>query len=114
MEEATRLCSRIAIIDHGKILALGTIEELLARLPFEEEVRFPSGAGTAALAAELAGHGELATIDGVHRFRPRPDFAMSSFYAATERHGQPARLFASQRPSLEALFLQLTGRILRE
>jgi ABC-2 type transport system ATP-binding protein len=114
MEEATRLCSRIAIIDHGKILALGTIEELLARLPFEEEVRFPAGAGTAALAAELAGHGELATIDGVHRFRPRPDFAMSSFYAATERHGQPARLFTSQRPSLEALFLQLTGRILRE
>ena len=114
MEEATRLCSRIAIIDHGKILALGTIEELLARLPFEEEVRFPSSAGTAALAAELAGHGELATIDGIHRFRPRPDFAMSRFYSTTERHGHPARLFTSQRPSLEALFLQLTGRILRE
>ena len=41
MEEATRLCSRIGIIDHGKILAQGTIDELLAQLPFEEEIRFP-------------------------------------------------------------------------
>ena len=49
MEEATRLCSRIGIIDHGKILALGTIDELLARLPFEEEIRFPATPETATL-----------------------------------------------------------------
>jgi ABC-2 type transport system ATP-binding protein len=58
MEEATRLCSRIGIIDHGKILALGTIDELLARLPFEEEIRFPASPETASLASEL---GPLAT-----------------------------------------------------
>jgi ABC-2 type transport system ATP-binding protein len=114
MEEATRLCSRIGIIDHGKILAQGTIDELLARLPFEEEVRFPSTGETAALARGLAGHGELSTIDGVHRFRPKPAYPMSSFYALAERHSLPARLFTSQRPTLEALFLQLTGRVLRE
>jgi ABC-2 type transport system ATP-binding protein len=39
---------------------------------------------------------------------------MSSFYALTERHGLAPRLFTSQRPTLEALFLQLTGRMLRE
>jgi ABC-2 type transport system ATP-binding protein len=114
MEEATRLCSRIGIIDHGKILALGTIEELLARLPFEEEVRFPSTAETASLAQELAANGEVSTVDGVHRFRPKPGYPMSSFYGLTEGHSLPARLFTSQRPTLEALFLQLTGRVLRE
>ena len=114
MEEATRLCSRIGIIDHGRILALGTIEELLARLPFEEEVRFPSTPETRALSARLAANGELSTVDGVHRFRPRPGYAMSAFYALTEEHSLPPRLFTSQRPTLEALFLQLTGRVLRE
>jgi ABC-2 type transport system ATP-binding protein len=114
MEEATRLCSRIGIIDHGKILALGSIDELLARLPFEEEIRFPSTGETAALTQELSSHGDLATVDGVHRFRPRPGFPMSSFYALTEEQALPARIFTSQRPTLEALFLQLTGRVLRE
>jgi ABC-2 type transport system ATP-binding protein len=114
MEEATRLCSRIGIIDHGKILALGTIDELLARLPFEEEIRFPSLPGTDSLSLELARNGEVAMVDGVHRFRPRPEYPMSAFYALTERHVLAPRLFASQRPTLEALFLQLTGRMLRE
>jgi ABC-2 type transport system ATP-binding protein len=114
MEEATRLCSRIGIIDHGRILALGTIDELLARLPFEEEIRFPAGSATAALALELAAHGELATLDAIHRFRPKNGYPLSSFFTLTENHALPARLFTSQRPTLEALFLQLTGRVLRE
>jgi ABC-2 type transport system ATP-binding protein len=114
MEEATRLCSRIGIIDHGRILALGSIDELLSKLPFEEEIRYPSGPETGALAGELAGFGELATLEGVTRFRPKPGYPLSSFYGLTEKHNLPPRLFTSQRPSLEALFLQLTGRTLRE
>ena len=114
MEEATRLCSRIGIIDHGKILALGSIDDLLARLPFEEEIRFPASAETASLASELPSFGDVATVEGVHQFRPRPGYALSAFYSLTERHGLPPRLFTSQRPTLEALFLQLTGRTLRE
>ncbi len=114
MEEATRLCSRIGIIDHGRILGLGTLDELLARLPFEEEVRFPSTPQTRALSAELTSNGDVATVDGVHRFRPRAGYPMSSFYKLTEEHGLPPRLFTSQRPTLEALFLELTGRTIRE
>ena len=114
MEEATRLCSRIGIIDHGKILALGTIDELLARLPFVEEIRFPSTQATSALSVELAANGEVATVDGVHRFRPRPGYPMSSLYLLTEKHLLPPQLFTSQRPTLESVFLQLTGRVLRE
>jgi ABC-2 type transport system ATP-binding protein len=114
MEEASRLCSRIGIIDHGKILALGSLDELLTKLPFEEEIRFQAGAETAALAVRLAPMGELTTLDGTHRFRPRVDAKLSEFYALTESLGLPARLFTSQRPTLEALFLHLTGRNLRE
>jgi ABC-2 type transport system ATP-binding protein len=114
MEEATRLCSRIGIIDHGKILALGTLDELLTRLPFAEEIRFAAGPDTAALAARLDGAGELTTVDGTHRFRPAADYRLSAFYTLTESLGLPARLFTSQRPTLEALFLHLTGRTIRE
>jgi len=114
MEEATRLCSRIGIIDHGRILALGSLDELLTRLPFEEEIRFPATPATSVLAAELAPAGDINTTDGVHRFRPRAGYPLSAFFGQTERHGLSPRLFASQRPTLEALFLHLTGRTLRE
>jgi ABC-2 type transport system ATP-binding protein len=114
MEEATRLCSRIGVIDHGKLHALGTLDELLARLPFEEEIRFPATPVTAALIAPLRAQGELTTADSGHRFRPRADFKLSAFFALTESLGLPARLFTSQRPTLEAVFLHLTGRTLRE
>ncbi len=114
MEEATRLCSRIGIIDHGKLHALGTLDELLMHLPFEEEIRFPANAATAPLAARLPAHGELASEDTTHRFRPRADFKLSAFFALAESLDLPARLFVSQRPTLEAVFLHLTGRTLRE
>jgi ABC-2 type transport system ATP-binding protein len=48
MEEATRLCSRIGIIDHGQLLALGTLDELLLKLPFSEQIRITRNEETAA------------------------------------------------------------------
>ncbi len=114
MEEATRLCSRIGIIDHGKIHALGTLDELLLKLPFEEEIRFPIEGGTTALATRLGGHGTVEKTGDNYRFRPHAGAKLSQFYALTESLGLPARLFTSQRPTLEALFLHLTGRTLRE
>ena len=114
MEEAERLCSRIGIIDHGRILALGTLDDLLTRLPFEDELTFPANSATAPLAAQLAAVGEITVVDGTHRFRPRPGYPLSAFFALAESLGLPPRLFVSQRPTLEALFLHLTGRKLRD
>ncbi len=114
MEEAERLCSRIGIIDRGQLLALGTLDQLLTELPFEDEIVFPAQPATAALAAQLAPHGELASIDSTHRFRPRADYPLSAFFALTEKHALSPRLFQSRRPTLEALFLHLTGRTLRD
>jgi ABC-2 type transport system ATP-binding protein len=114
MEEATRLCSRIGIIDHGKIPALGTLEALLAQLPFEDEITFSEGAGTAAFAEKLAALGTVSSTDHLHRFHPRTDAKLSAFYALAEQHALPPRLFTHTRPTLEAVFLHLTGRKLRE
>jgi ABC-2 type transport system ATP-binding protein len=114
MEEATRLCSRIGIIDHGKILALGSLDELLTRLPFVDAIEFPAGSATVAFATAVAALGELTSDDEIHRFGPRPEFKVSEFYALAESHGVSSRLFAHERPTLEALFLHLTGRKLRE
>jgi ABC-2 type transport system ATP-binding protein len=114
MEEAERLCSRIGIIDHGKILALGPLDDLLTQLPFEDEITFPATAATALLAVQLAAFGEIAGVDGTHRFRPRTGYPLSAFFALTETLGLSPRLFVSQRPTLEALFLHLTGRTLRD
>jgi len=114
MEEATRLCSRIGIIDKGKILALGSLEELLMQLPFEEEIRFPASDETNWLVQQLASQGVINTVDGVHRFQPRHDYKLSMFYQLAESRNLPGRLFATQRPTLEALFLHLTGRTIRE
>ena len=114
MEEATRLCSRIGIIDHGRIHALGTLDELLLQLPFEEEIRFPIETSTRALAQQLADSGVVTESGDFYQFRPRAGYRLSGFYALTESLGLPARLFTSQRPTLEALFLHLTGRQLRE
>ncbi|HEX2099242.1 MAG TPA: ABC transporter ATP-binding protein [Candidatus Synoicihabitans sp.] len=114
MDEATRLCSRIGIIDHGRILALGTLGELLSALPFETGIRFSASTGTASLAAQLAAEGELITVGTTYLFRPRVETRLSEFYALTEAHELPPELFSIERPTLEALFLHLTGRELRE
>jgi ABC-2 type transport system ATP-binding protein len=114
MEEATRLCSRIGIIDHGKILGLGSLDELLGQLPFEDEITFAATPVVETFAPKLAQLGTIAMHDGTHCFRPRTGVRMSEFYALAEEHAIPARLFSHERPTLEAVFLNLTGRTLRE
>jgi ABC-2 type transport system ATP-binding protein len=86
----------------------------LTQLPFEEEIRFPANPETSKLAERLRGHGEISVVEDAHCFRPHSGFPLSAFYGMTEEYALPARLFTSQRPSLEALFLHLTGRTLRE
>jgi ABC-2 type transport system ATP-binding protein len=101
-------------MDHGRILALGSVQELLRQVPFEEDIQFPATTETERLCAELREGGELVTAAGWHRFRPKPEFRLSAFFLATERLGLPSRLFHIRRPSLETVFLQLTGKALRE
>ena len=114
MEEATRLCSRIGIIDHGKLLALGTLDELLVQLPFSEQIRI---ARHEAVAAQL----DAAARVWLHRRDRRSLRSHAAGGAAAFRifcGGRTARAFLSllcRHPAdLENVFLHLTGKTLRD
>ena len=114
MEEATRLCSRIAIIDHGRLLALGTLDELLTHLPFTELVRIARNDHTTAQMQALAEYGEITKAEDAYLFKLRDGLRFSEFFAAAEELGLPYRYFNIRRPTLEDLFLHLTGKNLRD
>src|SRR6202044_2559940 len=63
MDEAERLCDRVAIMDHGKVIALGTPRELIASIGVEHIVEFSGGSGGALDAAAL---GRLDGVRSVH------------------------------------------------
>jgi len=114
MEEATRLCSRIGIIDHGKLLALGTLDELLLQLPFAEQIRISRNEQSAGHLDALRPFGEIVEADEAFVLNPRPGLLMSEFFAAAEKLGLPYRHLNVTRPTLESVFLHLTGKTLRD
>ena len=114
MEEAERLCSRIGIIDHGKIIALGTIDELLERLAYEETIAIIKNPATAKNKAVFEKFGTLLEEDDRFELKPAEGFLLSKFFAGIEKQGIQYSWVELRRPSLEALFLQLTGRRLRD
>lgn len=114
MEEATRLCTRIGIIDHGRILALGSLDELLTRLPFAELVTLPRTPETTRAVPALRQFGELVESGESLSLRLGASARLSQVFAAAEAAGVPDRCFQLKRPSLEDLFLHLTGKSLRE
>jgi ABC-2 type transport system ATP-binding protein len=114
MEEATRLCSRIGIIDHGKLLALGTLDELLTQLPFAEQVRIARNAETAPHVTAFSGMGEIVTTDDAFILTPHDGTRLSELFALSEKMDVANRHFQITRPSLENVFLHLTGKTLRD
>jgi ABC-2 type transport system ATP-binding protein len=116
MEEAERLCDRIAIIDHGRIIASGTQEALVSQTigGAREIVLDCETAPGEAAAAELADHG--ASIDGTRIVirAEKPAEAMAAILAVATKNALPIRDLAMKRPTLENVFLHLTGRELRE
>lgn len=114
MEEATRLCSRIGVIDYGRILALGTLEALLGQLPAAEVVSFARHGAPSAAAGLLARFGALRETAEACELHLRADVRLAEFFAAAQAAGLPDRAFSLKRPTLEDLFLHLTGKTLRE
>jgi ABC-2 type transport system ATP-binding protein len=114
MEEATRLCSRIGIIDHGKLLALGTLDELLLGLPFTEQIRITRTEASAAGLPVFGRFGNIATTDEAYVLTPYDGLRLSCFFAAAEELGMSSRAFNVTRPTLENVFLHLTGNSLRD
>lgn len=118
MEEAERLCDRIAIIDAGTIQAEGTRTELIRIIGELDEIRL---AGTGDLEAAAAALRELAAVERVAvdgrdlllHLREAPT-AVAGVVTAAGRAGMELSDVEITRPDLESVFLHLTGKALRD
>jgi ABC-2 type transport system ATP-binding protein len=116
MEEAERLCDRIAIVDHGKRIALGTPPELIARLEAPHIIEFQS--------TPLLDEGEFAGIPGFHGATKRGDrwllrvdslaASVPQLLGTVEARGAKLDILSTHAATLEDLFVALTGRELRD
>jgi ABC-2 type transport system ATP-binding protein len=119
MEEADKLCDRVAIMDHGRILALDTPGALKRSIGADTIVAVRSGGDLAALGNLLGKDVEGVTrtrisdgvlqlhVSGTHRLIPE-------IVLAAERHGFDIIDLSVAEPSLETVFITLTGRELRD
>ena len=115
MEEAERLCDRVAIMDHGKIVALDTPENLISGLGVETRVVFtaedtidPRQLESLANVSRVEASGDRVVVHG------QGDRLVSEVVRAVEDHGWRFRDLRSEQPTLDDVFLALTGRALRE
>jgi ABC-2 type transport system ATP-binding protein len=118
MEEADTLCERLAIIDHGKVLALGTPEELKSGLGAETVITMAFESLPDALLAKIE---KLKAVERAERdgerirvFAADADGLLADMVMLATKAGARVTDASSQPPTLEAVFLALTGRDLRE
>ena len=117
MEEAERLCGRVAIMDHGKVIAQGTPRELIASIGVEHVVEFSSGNTVVDLAGVrgMTGVRDVRSENGsvllqvteLHRSVPE-------LLEELGRQGVPLTELRTHSASLEDVFVHLTGRHLRD
>ena len=118
MEEADELCDRVAIVDHGKILALDSPENLKGTLGantrFELKLRIHEGLAQLAAHFQQLPHVQSAetTPDGIRVFARTTDGVLAEVMQRAQAFG--VRDISISEPSLETVFIGLTGRELRE
>jgi ABC-2 type transport system ATP-binding protein len=119
MDEAERLCDRVAIMDHGRAIALGTPRELVASIGVEHVVEFAAGKGAAALDIS-----KLEQLDSVRHVRVEPGLvllhvtelhrAVPALLDELGREGIALSELRTHSATLEDVFVALTGRRLRD
>jgi ABC-2 type transport system ATP-binding protein len=116
IEEAERLCDRVAIIDHGKLIAEGTPRELKQRSgnTTRVEVRLSKPVSNGAL-KDLDGVSDAREVDGayvLHCQRTAPAIVALVRHLEAEENELVSLEIAT--PTLEDVFIELTGRRLRD
>ncbi len=131
MEEAERLCDRVAIMDHGKVIALGTPKELIATIGGEDIVEFAVSSSdpllqepARAAPGQTVDSASLTAIPGVSSHRVDNSLHQLSvselhttvphIFAALREQGLHLSEFRTHSATLEDVFVRLTGRNLRD
>ena len=125
MDEAERLCDRVAIVDHGRVIAEGTPRALVAAHVGQEIVEFRAGGAApggpadgrleaAALAALPAVQSARAVAGGWQLVTDQVHLAIPALLAALAARGLSAEALSTHRATLEDVFVTLTGRRLRD
>lgn len=118
MEEVEQLCDRIYVMDHGKVIASGTNAEIKAILGEDDTILLQLEARSEGLERRLS---ELPTVrqvtptdDGLKLITTRENGVLSQVFRLAEGEGAVITSLGVQKPSLEDVFLHLTGRTLRD
>ena len=119
MDEAERLCDRVAIMDHGRIIALDSPEQLIASVGGEHIVEFAitgnDGVMDAAQLTAIAGVESHRVDAGLHQLSVRElHTAVPRIFAALSAQGLHLSEFRTHSATLEEVFVGLTGRNLRD
>jgi ABC-2 type transport system ATP-binding protein len=116
MDEAEALCDRLAIMDHGKVIATGTPTSLIADLaiPSVVELTFDGAAPDPAAFVARLGQGVERRADLWEIPTPDPKALLPRLLEAAESAAIPFQQVHIRRATLEDVFLQRTGRSLRE
>ncbi|MFL5485134.1 MAG: ATP-binding cassette domain-containing protein [Gemmatimonadaceae bacterium] len=115
MEEAERLCDRVAIIEHGRIIEMGTPAELVQRHCPQRRVVFTSDDDD--VVARMQGLGTIGRAEGpvaVYTIHGAGDDFVTDVINLIAREGIRVRGFRTEIPTLEDVFLKLTGHGIRD
>ncbi|PYQ44468.1 MAG: ABC transporter ATP-binding protein [Acidobacteria bacterium] len=119
MDEAERLCDRLAIIDHGQVIAEGSPPDLITRLGGHHLVEFlvdgNGGDGAQDAWRSLPSVESVREDDGLIALNVKqPHLTIPALLEAIERQGGKLQHLTTRQASLEDVFVRLTGRHLRE
>jgi ABC-2 type transport system ATP-binding protein len=118
MDEAETLCDRVAIVDHGRVIALGTPRELISSLGAGHLVEFAVDHGTSVSAgplADLPGVKDVRADGGTIRLRvTEPHIVIPALLIELDRQRLDLSRFVTHQATLEDVFVAHTGRHLRD
>jgi ABC-2 type transport system ATP-binding protein len=118
MDEAERLCDRVAVVDHGRVIALGSPAELIARIGGEHLLEFALENGTTVDTGALHGLPAVVSVrqeDGDYCLTvTAPHLAIPALLQQLQREGKSLARLTTRHASLEDVFVTLTGRHLRD
>jgi ABC-2 type transport system ATP-binding protein len=118
MDEAERLCDRVAVVDHGRVIALGSPAELIAQLGGEHLIEVLLAEGETIDESSLASLPAVVRVwredEAVVLAVAAPHLALPPLLAALEQQQRHLARLTTRHASLEDVFVTLTGRHLRE